>query len=143
MFINKTTYFVYKINIYTNANNDYEPSDMNDSNAINQVYSTLREEFIADKNHAETLEANYSDNELIFSVGVYYSLTESAGDDCNIDAIIERDAEKLDIIPGEVDLDPNDTFVITEDTYPKTWALLNSYYNECGTGEIHMFTNHA
>ncbi|MEE1125116.1 MAG: hypothetical protein U0L18_04165 [Acutalibacteraceae bacterium] len=134
---------VYKINIYTNANNDYEPSDMNDSNAINQVYSTLREEFIADKNHAETLEANYSDNELIFSVGVYYSLTESAGDDCNIDAIIERDAEKLDIIPGEVDLDPNDTFVITEDTYPKTWALLNSYCNECGTGEIHMFTNHA
>ncbi len=124
---------------------------LSDFDGIKEIYSTLREEFIADKNYAETLKADYCEyveptdsnsaiyDEIVFDIQVAYN------EDNYVDVYgtIDRQAEKLGVIPGEYILDPAESFVITKETYPKTWELLNSYCEQENTNNVCMFADTA
>ncbi|MEE1125806.1 MAG: hypothetical protein U0L18_07695 [Acutalibacteraceae bacterium] len=143
---NPETYTDINGNITYEDKEYLEPVDIDDSKAMNQIYSTLREEFIADKNYAETLKAKDCKyvkptesnsaiyDEIVFNIDITYN--EAA----KLYPIVDNKAEELGVTPGYT-LDPIESFVITKEAYPKTWELLNSYCVNENTDQVYMFPN--
>ena len=143
---NPETYTDINGNITYEDKEYLEPVDIDDSKAMNQIYSTLREEFIADKNYAETLKAKDCKyvkptesnsaiyDEIVFNIDITYN--EAA----KLYPIVDSKAEELGVTPGYT-LDPIESFVITKEAYPKTWELLNSYCVNENTDQVYMFPN--
>ncbi|MEE0061065.1 MAG: hypothetical protein UE295_09595, partial [Acutalibacteraceae bacterium] len=107
---------------------DNEKSDFYDSEFISQVYSTLRDEFVADKNLSKTMrtakpeyvETDDVPDEIVYSVRMNYDIG---------DVISEDDLRKANDIEdaSSVIMDSDEEYFVTKDTYPNTWKLIDDY----------------
>lgn len=109
--------------------------ELNDSKVLNSIYISLREEYLADKNIAETLKAGYpqyveptDDNFAIYDE-VSYTIDIGYSSDLGAYAY-EKKLEQFDYNYYDYIVDPNESYTITKETYPKTWELINSYFEQ-------------
>ena len=121
-----------------------EPVILKNIEAANLIYSTLREEFIADKEYAESLKAN---------LPVYVKPTESNSEIYDEKAFkikisflafndmkeAENKVISIGAISGACNIEPEENYTITKDKYPNTWALLNSYCEQENTNNINLY----
>ncbi|MEE0264512.1 MAG: ABC transporter permease [Acutalibacteraceae bacterium] len=130
-----------------------EDSEYYDSEFLNKLYTSLRKEFIADKNLSKTARASdpeYVDTDNVPDEVVY-------GVDMNYDmpavkksrALLEMDKaikEKYDIpedVAAEILIDSPENFIVTKDAYPETWKLINDYLQSNDKTSLFVFPNAA
>ncbi|MEE1281153.1 MAG: hypothetical protein UHK60_02715 [Acutalibacteraceae bacterium] len=126
---------------------EWVKKDVTDSEMVNEIFSSLQEEFLADSNYAETLKANSCEyveqtrdnfeiyDEIVYNIDISYSTQLSY-------EAAEKIIEKLDGVVSGVHLDdPEENIVITKDSYPRTWELLDNYFESEGADQVYLYRN--
>lgn len=133
-------YYEYIEEDYTE---DYNSENLYDAEFVNQIYSSLRKEYLADKNYAETLKARYpeyvkpTDNnaeiydEIVYNINLRYST--------HLGIATEKKIEELGVEYDYCNLDPEENFAITKDSYPKTWELINNYFEQKEIDNLYLY----
>lgn len=122
-------------------------TDIHDSKKVDELFSTLQEEFLADNNYAETLKANKCEyvkqtrdnfkiyDEIVYNIDISYTTKLSY-------EAAEKMIDELDgVKPSMHFQDPDNHLRITKDSYPKTFALLDSYFENDNADQIHLYPN--
>lgn len=125
---------------------EYNDVDLYDSEFTNQVYNSLREEYIADKNVTETLKAyntEYveptSDNAEIYDEVAYFINLEYRTD--LGEYAIKKKCAEIGVDYDNSNIDPMESFVVTKDAYPQTWELLNNKFEQDNIDQLYLYPN--
>lgn len=112
--------------------------ELDDTEFLNSIYSSLREEYLADDNVAETSKANTAEyveptddnsaiyDEVEYSIGMSYSANLAGYEFDKKLAELGYDSDEF----GEYTVNPYEVYMVTKENYPKTWELINSYFEE-------------
>ncbi|MEE1076513.1 MAG: hypothetical protein UHY68_04530 [Acutalibacteraceae bacterium] len=132
----------------TAGDSDWIENDKYDSEMVNKLFSTLHEEFLADKNYADTLKAKQCEyvkqtrdnfevyDEIVYNIWISYSTKLSY-------EAAEKMIDSLDgIKQGMHFQDPDNFITITQESYPKTFELLNNYFENENVDQLHLYPNY-
>lgn len=142
---------IYDEEYYDEYTDDYSTEEYNsvelyDAELVNQIYSSLREEYLADRNYAETMKARYTEyvkptgnnaeiyDEVVYQINLYYST------DLGID-VTEKKFKELGIDYDNCALDLDEYFAITKDSYPRTWELINNHFEQEEINVLYLYPN--
>lgn len=121
-----------------------EDEDVFDTELRNQIYTSLREEFIADKDLVRTMMSawpGYIDStipdEIVYSVEVNYDIFDDSYEE------MCKTIEKEYGINANMEMlvDPQDVFYITRESYPNTWQLIDDYLESNDKTEMFLYSD--